>query len=310
MISPGLVGMNWMLKSARRRLLVFLLGAWALILHPAIYLSASEHSGQSAHQATLKAAAAATPDIPYMEYEFQIEQDLLQLANQSRQRIGAPRLVLDTGLTAAARTHAQAMLEAHQLSHQFAGEPTLMLRLAATSTLQLEQAAENVALDYSAQGGHEHLMLSPPHRANLLNPAYNVVGLGVVRSGDRLYIVQDFARALPKYSADEVKVRVATAVNQMRKQATRSALSRHDLQNADDAACSMARADTLGTAPVRQLARRYTVLTYTSLHPESLPPQASHAIGSPNLRSFSVGTCYSRTDSYPTGVYWVVLSLD
>jgi uncharacterized protein YkwD len=299
-----------MLKSARRRLLACLLGAWALTVHPAIHLSASDGSGQSAHRATLKPAAVATPDIPYLEYEFQVEEDLLQLANQSRQRAGAPSLTLDTGLTAAARTHAQAMLEAHQLSHQFSGEPTLMLRLAATSTLQLDQAAENVALDYSAQGGHEHLMLSPPHRANLLNPAYNVVGLGVVRSGDRLYIVQDFAHALPKYSADEVKRNVAEAVNQMRRQATRPALSRRDLQNADEAACSMAQADKLGTASVRQLTQRYTVLTYTSLHPETLPAQASHAIRSPNLHDFSIGACYARTDSYPTGVYWIVLSLD
>lgn len=293
-----------------RRLLALVLGVGVLTLQPHVHLAAANGSAQSSHPATLKTAAVATPDIPYMEYEFQVEQDLLQLANQSRQRAGAPSLVIDSGLTAAARAHAQAMLEAHQLSHQFAGEPTLMLRLAATSSWQLDQAAENVALDYSAQGGHEHLMLSPPHRANLLNPAYNLVGLGVVRSGDRLFIVEDFAHALPTYSADEVKRRVAQAVSQMRRQATRPALSRRDLQNADQAACSMAQADKLGIPPVRQLAHRYTVLTYTSLHPESLPAQASHAIRSPNLHSFSVGACFARTDSYPTGVYWVVLSFD
>lgn len=298
------------MSTSSRRLLVLVLGAGVLTLQPHAHLAAAAGSGQSSHAAALKTASVATPEIPYREYEFQAEQDLLHLANQCRQRAGASRLVLDSGLTAAARAHAQAMLEAHQLSHQFAGEPTLMLRLVATSTLQLDQAAENVALDYSAQGGHEHLMLSPPHRANLLNPAYNVVGLGVVRSGDRLYIVQDFARALPAYSADEVKRRVSEAVNQMRRHSTRSALSRRDLENADQAACSMARADKLGTPPVRQLAHRYTVLTYASPHPETLPAQTFHAIRSPNLHSFSIGACYARTDSYPAGVYWVVLSLD
>ena len=265
---------------------------------------------QTAHQATLKTASAMTPDIPFREYEFQVEQDMLQMANQARLRAGAPKLTLDTGLTAAARIHAQAMLDAHQLSHQFSGELSLVKRLAATSTMQLDLAAENVALDYSAQGGHDHLMLSPPHRANLLNPAYNVVGLGVVRTGDRLYIVQDFAHALPAYSSDEVKDHIAAAVNQMRNQAGRRQLSRHDLMNADVAACSMAKADKLGTAPVRKLAGHYTVLTYTSSHPESLPAEASHAIRSPNLHTFSVGVCNARTDTYPTGVYWIVLSLD
>ena len=297
-----------MLKGPRR-LFAFVLGAGVMSLPPAVRLAAADGSGQSAHRATLKTASASTPDIPYVEYEFQVEQDLLQLANQSRQRAGAPTLALDSGLTAAARAHAQAMLEAHQLSHQFVGELTLVERLA-VSGLQFDQAAENVALDYSAAGGHEHLMLSPPHRANLLNPAYNVVGLGVVRSGDRLYIVQDFAHALPAYSAGEVKDRVAAAVNQVRSQASRTALPRRDLLNADEAACSMAHADKLGTLPVRQLAQRFTVLTYTSLHPESLPSGASHAIGSPNLHNLSVGACYERTETYPNGVYWIVLSLN
>jgi uncharacterized protein YkwD len=295
-----------MLKSAG--LLILVIGAGILTLQPGDPLLAAS-ARQSVPAATLKTASAATPDIPYVEYEFQVEQDLLQLANQSRQRAGAPTLVIDSGLTAAARAHAQAMLEANQLSHQFAGEPTLVQRLASTTRLQLDQAAENVALDYSAQGGHEHLMLSPPHRANLLNPAYNVVGLGVVRSGNRLFIVEDFAYALPTYSLGDVKGHIAGAVNQMRHDSGRPPLPRHDLANADEAACSMARADRLGTRPERDLAGRFTVLTYTTLRPDNLPSQGSRAIRRPNLRSFSVGTCYARTNTYPSGVYWIVLSL-
>ena len=153
-------------------------------------------------------------------------------------------------------------------------------------------------------------MHSPPHRANLLNPAYNVVGLGVVRGGDRLYIVQDFGHALPNYSTVEVKEHIAATVAQARHQANQPDLARSDLPTADDAACSMAQADKLGTSPIHQLAQRYTVLTYTSLHPETLPTNAGRVLASHNLRSFSLGTCYARTDTYPTGVYWVVLSLD
>ena len=63
---------------------------------------------------------------------------------------GAPPLPLDAGLSEAARIHALAMLEARQLSHQFAGEPSLPARLAATTDLQLDQEGENVALDYDA----------------------------------------------------------------------------------------------------------------------------------------------------------------
>jgi len=201
------------------------------------------------------------------------------------------------------------MVAAGQLSHQFLGEPSLPQRLATTSNLLLERSGENVAVDYDAAGAHQHLMLSPHHRENLLNPAYNVVGLGVVRSGDRLYIVQDFGHALPNYSLPEVKDRIAATVDDARHRAKRPTLARRDLPSANDAACSMEQADKLVTSPIHQLAQRYTVLTYTSLHPDTLPSGADRAIGSRKLRGFSVGACYGRTATYPTGIYWVVLSL-
>ncbi len=267
-------------------------------------------AGQSAQGATLTPAAATAPDIPFGDYDSQAERQLLDLANQARAQAGAPRLTLDAGLCRAARTHAEAMFAARQLSHQFEGEPSLPQRLAAATHTQLDQEGENVALDFDAESGHKHLMLSPPHRANLLNAAYNVIGLGVIRSGDRLYIVQDFGHALPNYSSAEVKERIAAVVAQTRRQASQPDLARSDLPNADAAACSMAQADKLGGSVVHQLAQRYTVLTYTSLHPETLPANASHVLAGRNLRSFSVGACYARTETYPTGVYWVVLTLE
>jgi uncharacterized protein YkwD len=296
-------------------MLAFLLSSGAAIVQPADRLMASPaespgNASQPRQQPTLKPAAAKAPNIPFTDYEFQTEEQLLALANQSRKQAGALPLTLDAGLSQAARAHALAMLEARQLSHQFEGEPALPTRLAATTNLLLDQEGENVALDYDAEHGHEHLMLSAPHRANLLNPVYNVVGLGVVRSGDRLYIVQDFGHALPNYSTAEVKDRVATAVNQMRHQGKQAELPRLDLLGVDENACSMADADKLATAPVRKLAQRFTVLTYTSLRPETLPNGATHAITSRALHQFSVGACYARTRTYPTGVYWIVLLLD
>src|ERR1035438_3503427 len=303
-----------MLRSPRL-LLAFLLLMPPATVQPAPRLMASPAEGpappgQSTQKASLKSVAAKAPDIPFHDYEIQTEEQLLALANQSRKQAGAPPLTLDNGLSQAARTHALAMLQARQLSHQFNGEPSLPVRLAATTALQFDQEGENVALDYDAEHGHEHLMLSPPHRANLLNPAYNVVGMGVIRNGDRLYIVQDFGHALPSSPPAEVKDRIAAAVNQTRRGAAQPELQRRDLLVADDAACSMAQADKLGTAPMRKLAERFTVLTYTSLRPETLPSGAAHAIASRTLHNFSIGACYGGTDTYPTGVYWVVLSLE
>jgi uncharacterized protein YkwD len=271
---------------------------------------AADASDNPTQHATLKSAAATSSDVSLNDYDSGAEQQLLELANQARAETGAPRLSLDAGLSKAARTHAEAMFVARQLSHQFDGEPSLPQRLAAATRTQLDQEGENVALDFDAAEAERHLMLSPPHRANLLNPAYNVIGLGVLRSGNRLYIVQDFGHALPNYSTAEAKDRIAAIVAQIRHQANQPGLARNDLATADDAACSMAQADQLGTSPIHQLAQRYTVLTYTSMQPDTLPANAGHAISSHSLRSFSVGACYARTETYPTGVYWVVLSLD
>jgi uncharacterized protein YkwD len=305
-----------------------MLGTGMAILHPtgsqAAAQSGTNSSGQSqsgqrlsgqdpaasAPPATFRPAASSAADVPFNNDDDSAEQQLLVLANQSRRQAGLAPLSLDAGLSQAARLHAEAMLEAHQLSHQFDGEAGLAQRLAVATRLQLEQEGENVALDYDAARGHQHLMLSPPHRANLLNPAYNVVGLGVLRSGGRLYIVEDFGRALPTYSGNEVKSKIESAVHEARHHAAMPDLQRRDPMAADDAACSMAQADKLGTDPVRKLAQRYTMMTYTSMSPEILPDGATTSLTSRGTQTFSIGTCYARTETYPTGVYWVVLLLD
>jgi uncharacterized protein YkwD len=296
------------------KVLMFLLSTGAATVQPASRLMASPAGDPAqSRKVALQPVSAVPPDIPFndkSQTESQTEQQLLDLANQSRAQKGLPPLTLDAGLSQAARDHAQAMLDAHQLSHQFVNEPALAQRVAAATKLQLDQEGENVALDYDAGRGHEHLMLSPPHRANLLNPAYNVVGLGVVRAGEQIYIVQDFGHALPSYSPTEVKNQIAQAVEQQRRKGNRPQLPRRDLLTADDIACSMAQADTLGTGPVRKLSQQYTVMAYTSLNPQTLPTGASHALAARNVSSFSVGACYSRSMTYPTGVYWVVLSLN
>lgn len=273
---------------------------------------------QSGYEPTLRAAAAA--DIPFTDYDSAAEEMLLDLANQARSKAGAPALKLDSGLSQAARAHAEAMLSARQLSHQLQGEPSLVQRIAAATRTPLDQEAENVALDYDPEDGHRHLMMSPPHRANLLNPAYNVIGIGVVHDADRIFIVQDFGHALPTYSTAEFKNHIAAAVSLARHRAKQPDLARTDflsgnfpsknLPDPDAAACSMAQAQQIVTPSIEKLAQHHTVVTYTGLIPETLPSTATHALSAPNLRSFSLGACYARTQSFPTGAYWVVLALE
>jgi uncharacterized protein YkwD len=301
------------LRFAGRQAVALFMLMGATSIRPSTQLMASEQSesaGKPKQEAMLNPVAAKAADIPFEERDSQGEQILLEMANQARAQAGAPALRLDAGLCRAARAHAEAMLAAHQLSHQFDGEPSLPQRLAAATSTQLDQEGENVAYDFDAENGHKHLMLSAPHRANLLNAGYNVVGLAAIRGDGRLYIVQDFGHALPAYSVAQIRERIAGALAQSRRQAKQTDLVRRDLPEMDDAACSMAKADKLGTSPISQLGQRFTVLTYTSLHPEVLPGNAGQAVSAATLHNFAVGACYARTASYPTGVYWVVVALE
>src|SRR5205807_4423673 len=132
-------------------LLVLLLGIGSALWPPSGDLMASSRKepapDKAAPKATRKTASASAPDIPFYEHDDEAEQQLLQLANQARAEVGVPPLVLDRGLSQAARRHAQAMFQARDISHQFDGEPSLAHRLAAASNLLLEQNGENVALD-------------------------------------------------------------------------------------------------------------------------------------------------------------------
>src|SRR5262249_56132570 len=73
-----------------------------------------------------------------------------------------------------------------------AGEERLEDRLS-KSGVPFDAVAENVAYAGSAGEAHEQLMLSSGHRANILNPQYNAVGVGVVDRKGQLYITQAVA---------------------------------------------------------------------------------------------------------------------
>jgi uncharacterized protein YkwD len=237
-------------------------------------------------------------------FDNQAERQLLDMANADRARAGLPPLKMDDGLVRAARAHAAEMASQNQLSHQFSGEPSLTQRIAASSSLHLNRAGENVAMATTTDDAHEALMSSPPHRDNLLSPKFNVAGFGVFRSGRRLYVAQDFGAVLPSYSVHQAQELVSASVEQLRAQSNLPRLERVDSRGAQSSACAMAQADSLSAAAPPDGA--YT-LRYTSMQPETLPVNISKVIAKRGLHTYSAGTCYARTQNYPNGAYWVVL---
>jgi len=253
---------------------------------------------------TASARQQPSPNEP-SAYDVEAERELFDLTNQARAQSGMSPLQLDDGLIQAARAHATEMAGQQQLSHQFAGEPSLAQRLAADSTLHLDRAGENVAYAGSADQAQQSLMHSPPHRENLLNPAYNVAGFGVVRVGTTLYVAQDFGHSMPAYSPRQAGGVVSGSIARIRQEANLPQLQWMDSEAAEAAACSMARADSLK----KPAPRGVYILRYTTAQPEELPAVAAKAIEDRAVHTFSVGTCYARTNTYPNGAYWVTLVL-
>ncbi|MGH9501164.1 MAG: CAP domain-containing protein [Terriglobales bacterium] len=245
--------------------------------------------------------AAADASVP----DADAEREFLRLANAARAEAGLEALQMDAGMTRAARAHTAVMIRQQGLSHQFPGEPALMQRLMASSSLHLDQAGENVGVSSSPVQGHEGFMHSPPHRENLLHPAYNMVGIGAMWSGTMLYVTEDFGRSLPTYSVGDAEKAVAESIARMRRDAVATALRRIDNAATESTACAMAKADSIDVPGPQG----HTLLRYTTMRPQDLPNSVRGVIKDPQIQGFAVGVCDARTATYPSGAYWVVLIL-
>jgi len=279
---------------------------WALITSISLHLAAGVTASKPVPAADIAPKSSWQQVSPYdgQSYDAEAERQLLEMANADRVHAGLPPLRMDDGLVRAARAHAAEMASQNQLSHQFSGEPSLTQRIATSSTLHLNRAGENVAIAENAGEAYDALMASAPHRDNLLSPNFNVAGFGVFRSGNRLYVAQDFGSVLPSYSVQQAQELVAASVEQLRAQTNLPRLERVTSSNTQSSACAMAQADSLtaGAPPPGAY-----MLRYTSMLPETLPANISKVISQRGLHAYSAGTCYARTPKYLNGAYWVVL---
>jgi uncharacterized protein YkwD len=138
------------------------------------------------------------------------EQALLQLANRDRAAHNLPPLQWDGSLAKAARTHLQWVVRyPDELLHQYPGEPDLITRGANTG-VRFGTIAENIGGHGESPAALQQLwMTTPTHRANLLDPNLNVVGIAVVETRGQLYAVEDFARSVPSLTPETIEHQVA-----------------------------------------------------------------------------------------------------
>jgi Cysteine-rich secretory protein family len=142
------------------------------------------------------------------------EQQVMELANADRAQQGLPPLKWDPALAQAAVQHAQIMAEQPAaLSHQYAGEPDLVARAGAAGA-HFRSVAENVAVAPSPQALEEEWMHSPLHRANIMNPMMNGIGVGLVRRGGNYYAVEDFDDGVAQLGQAQIEQKIGQLLQQ------------------------------------------------------------------------------------------------
>lgn len=220
------------------------------------------------------------------ETENAAAQYLFRAANAERAQHGLQPLRWKKSLAGAAEVHARAMAQREQISHQFAGEPELPER-ARSAGVRFSVIAENVAEAPSADEVQQEWMHSPKHRANILDPRVNEMGVGVARRGEELYAVDDFDRSV----GDGTRAQQEAAVAQVVKAAAPSITI---LPTTEDArrTCAM----QTGYAGRRE---PWFVMRYTAADLGRLPDALRQKLAQGKYHQAQVGACTAEgTESF------------
>ncbi len=125
-----------------------------------------------------------------------LETEVIRLVNAARARAGRSALTENNQLSQVARTKSQDFINNNYFSHNspIYGTPFNMLR---SFGINFTAAAENIASGQrNAAEVMNSWMGSPGHRANILDSAYNQIGVGVARDRNgNLYWTQMFIRS-------------------------------------------------------------------------------------------------------------------
>lgn len=110
------------------------------------------------------------------------EAQMLNLLNQERARNGLSPLAVDPTLTRLARLKSQDMIDKGYFGHNSPtyGSPFDMMR---ATGVTYSTAGENLAGASTVDKAFTALLMSPGHRANMLNPRFTRVGIGIMRGG-------------------------------------------------------------------------------------------------------------------------------
>jgi len=240
------------------------------------------------------ALAVTWTAIPALAQQSPEQQQVMDLANADRAKNGLPPFKWDPALAQAATEHAQLMAQQPALSHQYPGEPDLVARAGAAGA-HFRSIAENVALAPTPQALEQEWMNSAPHRANLLNPTMNVIGVGLVKRGGNYYAVEDFAGGVAQLGPEQIEQKIGQLLQQ------RGLQPAGQTQDARQT-CEMDHGTAGGSAP------RF-VMRWEGSDLSRLPEVLEQKIATGQYRKAAVGACDSGNPTQGFTTYKVAVML-
>lgn len=110
------------------------------------------------------------------------EEKMLEMVNREREKAGVGSLVMDGELVGLARNYSTDMLNRGYFSH-YSPEGQSPFERMDEYGIDYLAAGENLAFAPSVELAMQGLMDSPGHRANILSPEFNRIGIGVMDGG-------------------------------------------------------------------------------------------------------------------------------
>lgn len=231
-----------------------------------------------------------------------MEKQLFDLVNGEREKAGLSKLEWSATLAQAALAHSKLMDENQDLSHQFGGEPSLQERAGATGA-RFNSVAENVAEAPDVETAHDGLMHSPGHRANILNPEYNALGIAIVQHGHQLFVTQDFAHILVLYNEKQFRDAVITSFNNTRRARGLKAVDVVADARLRKAACAQ---DMNTDKMIQGLPGAASLLVFSLVDPSALPNDLRKTAADKTLERMNIGVCLQSGGRNGFSKFWVV----
>jgi len=240
-----------------------------------------------------------------------IELDLFNLVNIEREKLGLAPVRFSPPLSFLARKHSQNMARREDISHLSTSGETYSERLVQGGFYFIKNG-ENVAFSqtFIPEFIHKGFMDSPGHRANVLDPDFDELGIGVVFEKDKgYYVTQDFIRALAPKGRIEAEAEVEENINKIRRAYSLPSISFLKEANRHAQQCSINKAKGRSLPSLPSHFGETHIFYIRSASFEYVYSKYKDKLLDINYEAGGLGVEFSRNEESPGGAYYITLLL-